>query len=1707
MKITPSISSRSFHHEREQRNSLSEREAGGAVTNVPKYEPEQSGTEASSGSTELDNRRRSVSTVDAIKPRQAPSAQRPEEQDAKAASLADFQDFVQREAKRLIKEKFAGQNLDPGQVYVNRRDPVTGRVTVSRTLTEELLHAIRDGTPTYDLNNAGLFRSPNWNDADRIARQSSRGPSNALIDIEDYVAPRLLNDPTRGSLETRYQAHVRTRTEQRLYPNATERDLGPLRQYEAQRNSDGAAVDRLMADVAPEAHVRQRIRQYMEQQGGTPVDPDRVRIRVESRASGRTTSTELSLTEAVLLGPYANGTTFTLGTPSESAAGNTTALTPAFLKRMLGELDVRPGYIETLRQRYNTASAQSALNDALASRTQHAAYSAKLKGEITSADYELIQRVQNGSGEANSGKRVELGGVTMFGGDQLRDIQVYRETDPHTQSERYVMYGPGAPDKEFYAANTPYQLSQMIAGWAATEAGRRYLTDQLDPSNRQKGEQFFGQIAQMPSEWKGGLGEGASVSWKSFGDGGYRAQLGAVAAEKGRASVAEAERVLLPPWYAGATPKERTQFNSLDAAARSALQAYQGLRQPEPFHEFAQREVGKWLNERLREQGVKENIDPNTVRVDLDGTGQKVMTLTDLVTFGYRDHRGDIAKTMRFSSTIGQDLSGLESDAMRGYIATKPRNAYLGEQYINKVTVDFLSEGPALDERRALYQSSAQSSMARDALVSKLKNEITETQYRTVQAEINRLSDPDSATVGDRREKSERGTRGIYEFTLNGKVARGIYVFRSSQLGKSDDANLVYTPGAPDGIAFRSIGELRSLFGDGKNREMSRYLYGRFGTADQNSESIGKFFDDLHRNIKVSAKPAYGNRLTDGFESEYDKGIQQLTGNVDAITESRKEVIQSVAKEVWDGIKLAATIATLPFPPASAFVGGILAAEGLYNGIRAYRDGDRSAALEHFMSASWDLAGAAGDLLGGGLKGAKAGVKLLDQVPVKRFSGTAASSTAASASSAATHSAAAAKAPSVDSALHAPLPSGTQTIRTDGYMKDVVEIQQPGAPSRYFVRDGNGYLEVKPDNDNFTLRLVDPRKRAQQMYFEPIRKNEQGQWVYNPNVGVRGGGRDELAARLSTLPSRIQTEGIANSDAFDRLRPELASYLSADANQQVFTRLVDLSVAQGRLSLADRAQAMSASTAYERARTFLSSFHSRNGNGVDAFPDLLSEAVRNGERARSAPAAVRNLVAQERSALAALPASFTASGAFDRAGLTQHRQELVRLLSADSNRGVYERFVDILVANGGLSVADQVELGGSLLTPYERASRLLDRVLSRRGERGLASLPAELQQAVSRTPGATAADGPLALLATQESERLAGVPQRIRAEGIANGAAFTRLRPELASYLSADANQAVFTRLLDLSAAESRLSLADRARTMAASTPYERARIFLDSFLSKNGDGASAFPDLLSEAVRNGDRIRSAPAAIDRLIAREQQTLAAWPARLTAGAPLNSQTFAQHQNEIATILATGGNQDIFTRLVDLSVAQGRLSLADRAQAMSASTAYERARTFLSSFHSRNGNGVDAFPDLLSEAVRNGERARSAPAAVRNLVAQERSALAALPASFTASGAFDRAGLTQHRQELVRLLSADSNRGVYERFVDILVANGGLSVADQVELGGSLLTPYERASRLLDRVLSRRGERGLASLPAELQQAVSFVRWSENVPADVLRRLG
>ncbi|WP_181152358.1 ParB/RepB/Spo0J family partition protein [Burkholderia cepacia] len=1079
---------------------------------------------------------------------------------AQPGSDSDFLGFVKQEGRRLLEQQFPGQRFDPDRVYVNQRDPDAGTVSF-QTLTTTLMKAVQDGSPTsYDLSQTGLFHSQDWNEQNRVARgPRAHGSSNAIVDIEEQIVPKLLNDPTTGSLETRYQDHVR----QRQYPLASNDERAQLRQFEGERQDDEAAVNRLLGEtVSPQRFARQQVQDRVWQETGVTIDPDRVKVIAESGAGSNRPRSEHTLTEAALRGPFSSSTQFSLAPQRDMSDGERAALTPAFLTQMLGEQDVRADYLKAQEVCFNHPDMAAATTDTLASRAQQSAYGAKLKGSLTEGGYNLIQRTRQSPDVVQKPDVTNtLGGVTMFGGDQLKDVQVYRETNQSDRSSRYVMYAPGAPDGEYHEFNNWRALNQQIGKWTGSEAGRQYLTNQLDPANRETARKYFDQAAQRPAEWST-----EASQWKEFSGGpSYRGQLGDAEAERRRTTLAESRAALQPSMDPKASPHERKQFNTLRLAAESAQQTYQSTRQPAAFRKYAHTKIQEGLNARLREHGVTQSLDPDKVEVDVGGDGTTKMSLTNLITYGYREQSGlNVEKYMKFRSTDGQDVSALNAPEMRTYIDAQARRSYIGEKYVNDTTVGFLSEGPALEEKRQLHQTATQATLQRDAYEAKLKGELSKEQYASLKPLIDQWSLPDTASRAD---IASGKAPGVHALELNGKTVQGTYAFHMPGVSGTRNADLVYTPGAPDGVAFRTYAQVTASLGQSNqpaNRAMADYFYDRVNYTDKTE--IGKLVERTRRNLDPGVQVKGGDRISGNTGQEYDRSVRRLTGDVSATTKTRGEVI---AEQAWKGLSYAAAAVTFPFPLASAAVGVFSAGKSFADGFQSYADGDRAAAFGDFVSGGLDLAGAAGDLLGSGLKG---GGTLLKQA-AKRRPGAIDASNASSSSAVASNvgNVATAQTSTVPSSFHTPLPSGRQTIRTDGYMSGVIDIQAQGdARVRSFVRDGNGYLEVMQDKDKRTLRLIDPRKREgnSQSYFEPIVKNENEQWVFTPPVGLKGGNPklvtpEEWARTDKTkldpeLVMKINEEFEFGSEVFRaKNRSGETEYLLHDPDENIYIKISD----------------------------------------------------------------------------------------------------------------------------------------------------------------------------------------------------------------------------------------------------------------------------------------------------------------------------------------------------------------------------------------------------------------------------------------------------------------------------------------------------------------------------------------------------------------------
>ncbi|MDR6504118.1 hypothetical protein J2785_007313 [Burkholderia ambifaria] len=908
-----------------------------------------------------------------------------------------------------------------------------------------------------------------------------------------------------------------------------------LQQYAGVNLRAEGAADHLMQDVAsPHDHAREQTQEYLKENFGIDIDPDAIRVNVKHWLSdGATVESTTSLTTLVQEGPRDTSwgdVTYTVTRSADSPV----PLTDVQLKQTLGELDVRKDYGAAVETTYRQADVKNALADVLDTQIQMDAFSAKMQGHLTQSDYDMVQRARDpAKTPAGATTQVSVGSVSIHlpgkAANQMKDALVFRETKADGQVERYILYVPNSPDGQtFYGFNNWRELSATMAEWAVKPEGRQYLQDQLDRGNRSHATHFFEDAILRSDAWR--INENGTAIWTELPGTSYQDKLDAAVAEKSRTRVAEAKvGTISPDWYEHASPAERQQLTSLADRIRATKQAMSASALPDqPFPDYAHGKVKESLNHYLRTKGVTETVDPDTVMVDL-GDGTSPRTLTDVATYGYDSSDNFVGKAT-FTSSTGQDLSqlntavpGAEQGARRRgafaeYMDPLVRGGYLGEQYTREVEQQFLTEGPALEQRRALYREHVQSTMLYDAAQAKLRGELTAEEYTSVKQQIDEASLPASQSPG---------TRMLHRLTVNGRPVEGAYVFRG--VGAVGHArNMLYTPGAPDGRTFRPYDD--STFRSGKDeprsltKAMADYYFQRVKYSDQPVAATR-----LEKLQKGQEKPDALSQPVSDLSREYDRKLQLALDPVRETTKTRGQIIR---EQVWKGIEYTGAAISLVYPPASIPFSALMWGKEMHDAYGAYWRGDRAAASRHILSAGAEAIGFGFDSANGlkALGRGPASVRKALGLKAGQHFGTVEDAASAAKKAAAQADIARARPTSVLDPALAVQPPASLTLNQGGLLDGTYAGPiNPNGFRDYYIKDGERYFQVKPDAANNTLRLVDPR-RPNAYYQTPVALNADGQWQFNPNVGLRAGakGRGNTVGRLP-LPVEKNIEWPVNS--------------------------------------------------------------------------------------------------------------------------------------------------------------------------------------------------------------------------------------------------------------------------------------------------------------------------------------------------------------------------------------------------------------------------------------------------------------------------------------------------------------------------------------------------------------------------------------------------
>ncbi|MEM4989099.1 DUF6543 domain-containing protein [Collimonas sp. H4R21] len=492
--------------------------------------------------------------------------------------------------------------------------------------------------------------------------------------------------------------------------------------------------------------------------------------------------------------------------------------------------------------------------------------------------------------------------------------------------------------------------------------------------------------------------------------------------------------------------------------------------------------------------------------------------------------------------------------------------------------------------------------------------------------------------------------------------------------------------------------------------------------------------------------------------------------------------------------------------------------------------------------------------------------------------------------------------------------------------------------------------------------------RDPQNPLEPMEMKKIGEeWVpqLQEEVAIPEKPSKTRAERNAELPTDLSSRPF-DENALMHYRIELINYLSTEGNQETFLNFLDIQAAKGNISLDDRAAILVASDPYERAKLFLELYESRSPEALPKFPAELMQAIGNGTEVTLAKESVAKLIAEERKTLADLPAKLEANGPFDQAAMKIHRKELMKLLSADSNKDTFSNLLDIQAAKGNISLDDRAAILAES-NPNQRA-RLFLQLYESRSPEALPTFPAELTQAIANGTEVTLAKESVAKLIAEERKTLADLPAKLEANGPFDQAAMKIHRKELMKLLSADSNKGTLTRLIDYAYFDGEISAADAHQLRRTPNPHERARLFLERYEGRNPKTLPKFPAELKQAILDTPEFAPKEGIRPDFAVKDRNALADLPAKLEANGPFDQATMKTHRKELIKLLSADSNKGTLTRLIDYAYFDGEISAVDAHQLRRTPDPYERARLFLERYESSNPKTLPKFPAELKQAI-------------------------------------------------------------------------------------------------------------------------------------------
>ena len=674
------------------------------------------------------------------------------------------------------------------------------------------------------------------------------------------------------------------------------------------------------------AYARRQVADWSKSALGVEVDADtiRVRTRYELKAAGKTILQEdnRTLTEFVSFGLHDAGYAPQIFLEGAEASG----LTADKLEKWLQTVDIRKAFVET-RTDNPPLGYREALSNKLISKLNFDLWSAHYSGQFGKADFDLVNRALAGDSS------VLINGVNFVGATQpLTGVLVFQGSQ-RDQGPQQVYLKNTEGRHEFLRFNNFVEFVTQLKIWMSNDAA--YATSLLNIDDISR----IGKQLQQAKGLQWDLNN-IRVTSVELHRSAHDPLAGAVQVDY-RWSLATVNSIA-PLNYRAAQPSHRQQQARLNTELK-ALYTVEARETGFPsYAAFSRDLIKKRVEEVLRSRGSFVEVNPDLIYVQI--SPYEDFTLSELIVQERAfeppsspnwDPLRDYPRFHWSGAHPALDVLSIKD------IASWSKTLRPGEKYIELLKAQSLETAPFFTFKREVYFKRQLCEMSLALLSQYFDGKLDSEQFRSLERIINRLRTPEVT----QHYEAVVNTESAYGFRLEtSRKVEGVYIFRAMTSRGIED--FIYTPNAPDDLAFRSANDFVWSIRDRRN-SLREYYINRVAIADK--KVINDYFDGLQATASdiPPPKPEVNTRIKD-LRRAYETHVRRVIADVDEQTTSLGEIIGGL---IYDNVKLAATIISMVIPPVGLAVTAVEVIKNVYDGLNAHYYGENEAAFTHFRDA------------------------------------------------------------------------------------------------------------------------------------------------------------------------------------------------------------------------------------------------------------------------------------------------------------------------------------------------------------------------------------------------------------------------------------------------------------------------------------------------------------------------------------------------------------------------------------------------------------------------------------------------------------------------------------------------------------------------------------------------------------------------------------